>query len=192
MSAEQGQKLSESLLGTITEVCIVTPNLYKTASGLHRLGIGPFQVFDFTSTTVTDRHFRNKPGDFELKVAFAKQGALVFELMQPMTGESLMAEYLARNGGQEGIQHIAFDMADRPMVQRRNAMEQRGFALAMEGRWLGSRGKCHFCFFDTLEATGTILENIDFSEDWEDPACEWYPVSPVTVLGEEKVAAKQS
>lgn len=81
-------------LGTISEICIVTPSYKKTIDGLLRLGIGPFQIFDFNATTVRSRSFRGKAGDFELKVCFAKQGELVFEIMQPVGGRSLMGEWL--------------------------------------------------------------------------------------------------
>lgn len=83
-----------SFLGAITEVCIVTGDYEKTMDGLLRLGIGPFQVFDFTPATVTQRYFRGEEGSFELKVCFAKHGDLTFEIMQPVSGNSLMAEYL--------------------------------------------------------------------------------------------------
>ena len=82
-------------LGAITEVCIVTPNHKKTMDGLLRLGIGPFQVFDFTPETVPERYFCGKAGEFELKVCFAKHGELVFEIMQPVGGQSLMGEWLS-------------------------------------------------------------------------------------------------
>ena len=72
-------------------------------SGDHRknderpqLGIGPFQVFDFTLSTVLEWYFRGQAGSFELKVCFARHGDLTFEIMQPTGGESLMAEYLDR------------------------------------------------------------------------------------------------
>ncbi len=88
--------LPSPFLGAITEVCIVTPSHVKTMDGLLRLGIGPFQVFDFTPATVSARRFRGQPGDFELRVCFAKQGDLVFEIMQPVgEGRSLMGEWLA-------------------------------------------------------------------------------------------------
>lgn len=180
MSSHSQATLARSLLGSITEICIVTPNLHETAMGLTRLGIGPFQVFDFTEDTVSNRQFRGKAGDFELKVAFAKQGELVFELMQPVRGESLMSEFLSSNGGAQGVQHVAFGMNDIPMNKRQDAMKERGFPLVMEGRWKGAAGICHFCFFDTLADTGTIFETISFSEDWEDPLCEWIPSAPGT------------
>ena len=88
------ENLRPSFLGAITEVCFVTANHMKTMDGLLRLGIGPFQVFDFTPETVPERYIRGRAGSFELKVCFAKQGDLTFEIMQPTAGESLMAEYL--------------------------------------------------------------------------------------------------
>ena len=96
------QKLPTPFLGSIAEVCIATPDHKKTMDGLLRLGIGPFQVFDFTSSTVPERSFRGRPGSYELKVCFAKQGSLTFEIMQPVAGESLMAEYLDQVGYSRG------------------------------------------------------------------------------------------
>lgn len=178
MSNERQTPFPASILGHIAEVCIVTPNLHKTADGLMRLGIGPFQVFNFNSETVSQREYRGEAGEFELKVAFAQQGPLVFELMQPTKGASLMADYLAQNDGREGVQHIAFDMNDLPMRERRARMEERGFRPAMQGVWKGHQGTCRFCFFDTLEATGTVFETIEFSKDWQDPEFIWYPQPP--------------
>lgn len=86
--------LRSSFLGSIAEVCIVSGDHKKTMDGLLQLGIGPFQVFDFTPTTVIERSFRGQAGSFELKACFAKHGELTFEIMQPTGGESLMAEYL--------------------------------------------------------------------------------------------------
>ncbi len=57
-------------------------------------------------------------------------------------------------------------------------MAGRGFEVAMEGVWMGSKGRCHFCFFDTEAGTGTVFESIKFSDDWEDPDFVWYPGPP--------------
>ncbi|KAI4223084.1 MAG: hypothetical protein L6R36_005686 [Xanthoria steineri] len=193
-------------LGTITEVCIVTPDHRTTMDGLLRLGIGPFQVFDFTPITVPTRRFRGLDGDFELKVCFAKQGDLVFEIMQPVSGKSLMAEWLhevrfpaiqtaafnssvvarcsltipilMKRNNKEGIQHIAFNCKNIPMTERKREMQARGFPPAMEGVWKGRSGTCTFCFFVTEATVGTVVESIHFSDDWEDPEHDWYPAGP--------------
>ncbi|KIW10419.1 hypothetical protein PV08_11382 [Exophiala spinifera] len=169
------------MLGNIAEICIVTPDIYRTIDGLTMLGIGPFQIFEFNSATVPrQQHYGRRGTDlFRIKAAFAKQNSLVVELMQPLAGgseKSLMQKFLDDNGGREGVQHIAWDMGGIPMAERLAKMRERGFEPAMQGWWQGRKGQCHFCFFDTLEkGAGTVFETIDFSEDWEDPECEWYP-----------------
>ncbi|KAL8764788.1 MAG: hypothetical protein Q9209_007875 [Squamulea sp. 1 TL-2023] len=167
--------LPTSFLGAITEVCIVTPDHRKTMDGLTRLGIGPFQIYNFDSATVSERSFRGQAADFKLKVCFAKQGDLTFEIMQPVSGASLMAEWLDERHNKEGVQHIAFDCKHIPMDSRKAEMRARGIEPVMEGIWKGAKGTCRFCFFDTEASTGTVFESIEFSDDWEDPEHDSYP-----------------
>ena len=176
---------SKDILGNIAEVCIVTPDLYSTIDGLTKLGIGPFRIFDFNNESVKDQELRGKTAEdlFEVKVAFTEQpSGMVFEIMQPIKGQSLMQDFLDRhkmagdstNAGetlaQQGVQHLAFDMHGLPMAERQRIMNEHGFEPAMQGVWMGKKGTCHFCFFDTLEnGCGTVFETIEFSDDWEDP-----------------------
>lgn len=167
-------KLSTPFLGSIAEICIVTPDIYKTMDGLCKLGLGPIQVFHFSPETVKSQYYRGNTAEFELRVCFAKQNSLVVELMQPISGPILMADYLARNSGKEGIQHVAFDCDNIPMGERKKKVQTRGFEVAMEGIWIGKKGPGHFVFFDTENEIGMVFESMEFSSDWENPACEWY------------------
>lgn len=171
-------KLRDNFLGQVAEICLVTPDIYKAMDGFLKLGIGPFQVFHFNNSTVHTMSYKGESTEFELRVAFAKQGSLVIEIMQPLSGPSLMADYLQKSGGKEGIQHVAFDCNNVPLDERKKNFAQRGFDVGMEGIWKGRKGQCHFCFFDTEGDVGTVVESIDFSDDWEDPDCEWYPSKP--------------
>lgn len=171
---------SKTFLGKLTEICFVTPDLYKTIDGLTSLGLGPFQVFSFNDKTVKDRKFGKAEGDFELLVAFYTHPVqdIVFEIMQPTGGVSLMSQYLETHSGQDGVQHVAFDLMNGDLEQRKQSMLERGFDVAMQGTWIGRKGECKFVFFDTLGKTGTTFETIEFSEDWEDPEFERYPRAP--------------
>jgi methylmalonyl-CoA/ethylmalonyl-CoA epimerase len=167
-------KLAQPFLGNVVEICIVTPDHRKTMDGLLRLGIGPFQVHTFTSQSVTAQTFRGDTANFELIVCFATQGPVVWEIMQPVSGPSLMAEFLETRG--EGIHHIAFDCNHVPPLQRKAEFESRGFMMVQSGLWHGKKGTCEFMFFDTEGATTTCFESYNFSEDWEDPESTiWYP-----------------
>ncbi|KAK5052033.1 hypothetical protein LTR84_002837 [Exophiala bonariae] len=185
-------KISSPILGNIAELCIVSSDVYATIDGFTKIGVGPFQVFDFTSSTVTGQELYGKQGAdlFRIKVAFAKQKSLAIEIMQPTGGNSPMQVYLDQNGGRQGVQHVAWDMGDSPMEERQRIMKEKGFEPVMQGRWLGKKGTCHFCFFDTLEkGIGTMFETIEFSGDWEDPEHEWYPHAPEEGI-EERASSK--
>ncbi|KAL4970936.1 uncharacterized protein BDV14DRAFT_194722 [Aspergillus stella-maris] len=131
------------------------------------------------------QQLRDKEGSdlFEILAAFASppddNNQPVLEIMQPVKGQTLMQEYLDTHGNQEGVQHLAFRMDDRPMRERKDLMRERGFKPAMQGWWRGNRGEANFVFFDTLEkGLPTCFETIEFSDNWEEPECEWYPGPP--------------
>ncbi|KAK4500332.1 hypothetical protein PRZ48_008521 [Zasmidium cellare] len=175
--------LGSPFLGNVVEICIVTADLKSTLHGLVQLGIGPFKIFHFTPQTVSSQH----PGPFSIDVAFAEQeNGMVWEVMQPVAGETLMKDFLEQTGGRGGIQHVAFDCGRgggglvgekaREARRRRGEFESRGFPLAQSGVWHGKKGTCEFMFFDTMGAVGTCFESYVFSEDWEEPEdVEVYP-----------------
>jgi methylmalonyl-CoA/ethylmalonyl-CoA epimerase len=165
-------ELQKSPLGAIDEICLVTPDIRKTIQSLSPL-ITPFKIYRFDSTTVRNRTLRGQSANFELLVAFAQHKDLVVELMQPLSSDSLMGEYLSKHS-EGGIQHVAWKM-EGPMSERKESMRERGFEVAMEGVWMGKRGECHFVFFDTSGGIGTVFETIEFSEDWEEPNGEVFP-----------------
>ena len=169
---------SAPFLGNLVEICIVTSNHTRTIDGLLRLGIGPFQIHSFTPSCVTSQKYYGRDEAFELKVCFAKQGSLVWEIMEPVKGPSIMADYLAKHG--DGIHHVAFDCGDLSVRKRQDEFSKRGFQIAQEGIWHGKTGTCQFTFFDTEEATNTCFESYHFSSDWEDPLDTiWYPNPPI-------------
>lgn len=154
-------------LGKVVEICIVSSDCRKTVSELTKLGIGPFRIFEFNKNTVSDRYFRGQSANFELLVAFADTGDMVWEIMQPVSGPSLMREFLDRRG--EGIHHVAFDCNNVPQKQRREEFGRRGFEIVQSGIWHGNKGTCEFVFYDTEGAIGTCFESYSFSDDWEEP-----------------------
>ncbi|KAK3048325.1 hypothetical protein LTR09_010318 [Extremus antarcticus] len=177
--------LSQPFLGQPIEICIVTGDLRSTLTGLCKLGIGPFKIFHFTASTLTSQTLRGQPASFALDVAFAEQGSMIWEVMQPVSGQTVMQEFLDATGGKGGIHHVAFDCATcsgssgsgslvgekarAEAVRRREEFEQRGFEMVMSGVWHGKKGTCEFMFFDTEGAINTCFETYVFSDDWEEP-----------------------
>jgi methylmalonyl-CoA/ethylmalonyl-CoA epimerase len=166
--------LSNSFLGKILEVCIVTEDCHRTMAGLVRMGIGPFRVYTFDDTTVTLPTYRGRPASFSIRVCFATNNELTWEIMQPLSGPTIMREFLDRHG--EGIHHLAFDCEGASWDKRIASFTERGFSPTQSGRWVDQN---QFCFFDTEPATTTCFETYHFPDDFEYPEPEeWYPAAP--------------
>lgn len=167
-------ELSNSFLGGLIEICLVTADHQRTMEGLVRLGIGPWRIYTFDSRTVTDRTYRGVAADWAIKVCFADVGDLAVEIMQPLHGPSIFQEHLDRHG--EGIHHVAFDVAGRPWADRLRAFAERGFRVSQSGRFVDQNA---FAFFDTEEATGTTFETYDIPTGfvWPEPEA-WFPAPP--------------
>jgi methylmalonyl-CoA/ethylmalonyl-CoA epimerase len=167
-------ELSNSFLGELIEICIVTADHQRTMEGLVRLGIGPWRVYTFDSQTVNQRTYHGETADWAIKVCFADVGELAVEIMQPLYGPSIFQEHLDQHG--EGIHHIAFDVARRPWQERLAAFAQRGFAVSQSGRFVDQNA---FAFFATEAATSTTFETYDIPADfvWPEPEA-WFPGPP--------------
>jgi methylmalonyl-CoA/ethylmalonyl-CoA epimerase len=170
-------RLSNSFLGKIIEVCLVTEDCRRTMAGLVRLGIGPFRVYTFDRGTVTFPTYRGAAADFSLRVCFANNEGLTWEIMQPLRGPTIMREFLDQHG--EGIHHLAFDCAGAPWDERLAEFAGRGFGAVQSGTWADQN---RFSFFDTEAATTTCFETYHFPEGFEYPEPdEWYPAAPPAV-----------
>lgn len=88
---------NEVSLDSFDHVGMVVKNAQATAESWTKLlGIGPWK---FT------------PGGAALKLAHAKMGGVMFELLEPQEGQpSLWADFLASNG--EGLHHVCTKVAN--------------------------------------------------------------------------------
>ncbi|KAF2804273.1 uncharacterized protein BDZ99DRAFT_575507 [Mytilinidion resinicola] len=108
-------------------------------AGLLALGTAPFRVSNSPPASVAHQTIHGFLARFALRVCFVTQGPLTWEIMEPVSGPTLMAEFVAARG--EGVHHVAFDCAGMMAVEERVAeFEQRGCACVMSGDWKGERG----------------------------------------------------
>ena len=161
----------DPFLGSVVEIAIVTRDHKRTMEGLWRLGIGPWQIHTFSPENVANQTYRGQPSPFVLKVCFAQVGGMIWELMEPVSGATIFADFLEQHG--EGIHHLAFDCNNILFEERLAEFERRGFPLVQSGSWMGRN---HFAFFETEHATTTCFETYAFPNDWQYPEPEaWYP-----------------
>ena len=127
-----------------------TKDYKRTIAGVSQLGIGPWRVYTSNHENTTDQTYRGKPSAFTMRLCFAELSPeIVYEVIQPVSGPTVFQEFLDEHG--EGIHHVAYDCNNLPMEERVKLFEQRGFAMAHGGNWMG---KCRFAFFES-EETGT-------------------------------------
>jgi methylmalonyl-CoA/ethylmalonyl-CoA epimerase len=173
-TAVSESRLSNSFLGNLIEVCVVTRDYRRTMEGLARLGIGPWRVYTFSPETVTEQRYKGQPAEYSIKVCFAQAEDVVWEIMQPLQGPSIFAEFLAEQG--EGIHHVAVDCGEMAWDERIAEFEARGFECVQSGRWMDQNS---FAFFSTQGAASTVFETYFFPPDFVFPEPEeWYPGPP--------------
>lgn len=144
---------------TVDQVAFVVEDL---DDGMERfgsiLGVSPWQVYRFEPPRLTDTTFRGRQREFSMALALADVGGTMFELIEPLTGESLYTEHLEDHG--EGLHHIAcFGFTDPDAVVE--AFEDAGMPVIQSGNFAGTE----FWYFDTAEElNGVIFEtagNVD-------------------------------
>ena len=161
----------DPFLGDVIEIAIVTRDHKHAMEGLWHLGIGPWQVHTFTPENTTNQTYRGQPSAFTLRVCFASLGNIIWEIIEPVSGPTIFAEFLERHG--EGIHHVAYGCNGIPLEERIAQFERRGYKLVQSGSWMGQN---HFAFFATEDATTTCLETYVFPDDWQYPEPdEWFP-----------------
>ena len=98
-------------------------------------------------------NLRGEPVSAALAISFGRSGNVQIELIQPIRGKSLHAEFLASNG--PGAHHIGFQVDDLDAA--------RAIGEAAECRELmsGDFGNLRFCYLDTWDALGLYLEVVE-------------------------------
>ena len=137
--------------GTLHHTCFVVHDVDRTSAALtESLGFGPWQVFTVEPHTCT---VRGQDVPFTFRVAITAVGDSHYELVAPVTGESLYVEHLATKG--EGFHHtcIAYSSAEAMRAAKAQLLDQ-GREL-VQGGLVGENGE--FCYFEFAE-TGSILE----------------------------------
>ena len=166
--------LENSFLGETTQVCLVTRDYRRVMKDMVVAGIGPWCVYTFGPENVADITYRGQPCNCSYKFCVAFSGAMIWEIIQPLSGPSIFEEFLEKHG--EGIHHVAMSCNNMDWGARVAEFEKRGFKMVQSGRW---EGKLTFALFATEDDPVTTFETFIMAEDFEMPVPEeWYPAPP--------------
>lgn len=151
--------LREDLWSRAYQVGVVVRDIDRAVEFYERLGVGPFEEGPSAHTLERKIYGREAP-DVKVKGLIAQMGPIEFELLQPVEGRGVQAEFLEKHG--EGVVHLCAhtDDLDRDVAD----LTALGYEVISSGL-LDDGGK--FAYFDTREVGGLVLELFQTGEKWE-------------------------
>jgi hypothetical protein len=115
----EDKRASEQMFTKLVQIGVVVQDIDKVAATLSQVfGIGPFRTIDWPPADRADvqRFYYGKPENFRARMAFTEVGPVELELIQPLEGASIWADFLEKHG--EGIHHIRFNVPDvEPVIE---------------------------------------------------------------------------
>jgi catechol 2,3-dioxygenase-like lactoylglutathione lyase family enzyme len=139
--------------GPITQVCWVTDDLEATERLLSdQFGTGAWtRLPDITFGAGTTR-LRGVPVEFTAHISLGYAGDLQLELIQPVSGPTIHAEFLEAHG--PGLHHVCFEVDD--LAAACAAAERAGLAILMTGSMMD--GEIEFAYVDGSAAGAPYVE----------------------------------
>jgi len=143
--------------GTLHHTCFVVHDVEQTAAALaESLGIGPWSVFTIEPAATT---VRGREVPFTFRIAIAPIGDSNYELLAPLTGDSIYVEHLEAHG--EGFHHTCIAYSSHEALRDAKAeLTRQGRELVQSGDF-GEAGE--FSYFEIAE-TGALLELLYLKE----------------------------
>jgi methylmalonyl-CoA/ethylmalonyl-CoA epimerase len=149
----------------VLQIAVVVKNLDEAMERYwEEYGIGPWDIYTFDPSTVSDMTIRNQRVDYAMRLALTDIGGIQWELIEPLDEKSIYAEFLKEHG--EGLHHVALavDNYDEAMA----FFQSKGIGVLQGGTW-------HGLTYTYLESESTLsfsAEIYDRPGDWESPTSE--------------------
>lgn len=139
--------------GHLTQVAWVTDDLAATELVLsEQFGVRGWTRLEDVRFAPEDTTLRGEPTDFTIHVSLAYSGELQLEIIQPVSGETVHAEFLREHG--PGLHHVCFAVED--LDESCAAAEEAGTPVLMRGSMMG--GEIEFAYVDASAAGAPYVE----------------------------------
>ena len=155
MSDTEPTPSPKELFNNFVQIGVIVADVDKATRHLEEIfGIGPWRIIDWPPAGREDiqKFYYGEPANFTARMAFAELGSVELELIQPLEGKSIWADYLRDHGG--GIHHIRFNVNELEPVQTHLA--QHGIVPAQHGS--GIRPGTLWMNFASEEQVGFVIE----------------------------------
>ena len=142
----------------VAQLGFVVRDLDATVEQYWRLfGIGPWHFYTYGPPLVKKMTYRGRPVEYHMRIALANIGPLRIELIQPLGGETVYAEFVKEHG--YGIHHLGLLVEN--IGEALDFASRMGLHMIMDGAGFGSDGDGHYAYLDTEPLIGTTLELIE-------------------------------
>jgi catechol 2,3-dioxygenase-like lactoylglutathione lyase family enzyme len=145
----------------INQVAIVVENLERVAENYRTiLGIGPWAIYNWEAPLVYSRKYRGQVAWAREKIALVQVGGVQLELVQPVEGPSIYADWLKEHG--EGLHHINFLVDD--VDEAEAILAEQGFPSLQSGKFGPKEQKGAYDYID-IKPLRTIWEPVHIGEE---------------------------
>jgi catechol 2,3-dioxygenase-like lactoylglutathione lyase family enzyme len=135
--------------GPITQLCWVTDDIGATERLLgEQFGTDTWTRLRDITFGADRTTLRGEPVEFTAHISLAYSGELQLELIQPVSGPTVHAEFLERHG--PGLHHVCFDVEDVDAACA--AAEAAGIPVLMRGSMMD--GGIEFAYLESRSAAG--------------------------------------
>jgi hypothetical protein len=116
--------------GPVFQICWVVPDLAPAEAELgERFGVTNWLRIDDVRFSAEHCTLRGRPAEYVISVSIAYAGDQQLELIQPISGDNIYAEFLAAHG--PGVHHVAYVVDD--LDEAVTAAESGGCVVAQRG-----------------------------------------------------------
>jgi len=151
------EKEIKSLFNRPIQIGLIVEDLENTLENLEKIfGIGPFRIVEFPpegEENVT-RMYYGQPSDFKAKFCFYDLGNIELEIIQPLSGENIWSDFLAKHG--PGLHHIKFNVPEHEEV--RDYLGEHDIKITQMGSSVGKNAGKTWVFYGTEDKIGFAIE----------------------------------
>jgi hypothetical protein len=149
--------LREPVFTETLQIALVVRDLERSMrTYVEEYGIGPWEIYEFNSETVSEMVMDGRPAECAWRLAVTMVGGVQWELIQPLDDRSIYAEFLAAKG--EGVHHVA--VGGKAYREELDTMTGKGRKVLQGGVYNGVT----FAYLSTNEDLGVITEIFDWPE----------------------------
>lgn len=139
--------------GPVTQICWVTDDIDATTTLLtDQFGVGAWTRLDSIEFSEETTTLRGEPVRFVCNIALGYAGDLQLEVIAPVEGPTIHAEFLAEHGA--GLHHVCFEVDD--MAAAVAGAEEAGLPVLMRGSMMG--GEIEFAYLDGSAGGAPYIE----------------------------------